>query len=105
MSRRDHQYFIFESAHGFCGIAWNAAGITRFQLPARTAEATERNILRRLAGAQTGAPTPQLLQTIAAARRYFEGEKLDFSDVQLDLGEQTGFFREISDAARRVGWG
>ena len=28
-----HSYAIFETAGGFCGIAWNARGVTRFQLP------------------------------------------------------------------------
>jgi hypothetical protein len=27
-----HSYLIFETAAGFCGVAWNSAGITRFQL-------------------------------------------------------------------------
>jgi methylated-DNA-[protein]-cysteine S-methyltransferase len=27
---------IFETAGGFCGIAWNDVGIRRFQLPARS---------------------------------------------------------------------
>jgi methylated-DNA-[protein]-cysteine S-methyltransferase len=46
MSQATHHYHVFETASGFCGIAWNGAGITRFQLPARTAEATERNLRR-----------------------------------------------------------
>ena len=32
MSRTAHHYLIFETADGFCGIAWNSMGITRFQL-------------------------------------------------------------------------
>jgi len=105
MNRSARHYLIFETAHGFCGIAWNTTGTIRFRLPARTAEATERSLLRRLAGAEPGAPTPEVIQTVAAARRYFDGEKMDFSDVQLDLDEQDEFFREIYGAARQVGWG
>jgi methylated-DNA-[protein]-cysteine S-methyltransferase len=30
-------YLIFETAAGFCGIAWSEAGVTRFQLPTRSA--------------------------------------------------------------------
>ena len=36
MGRMAHRYLIFETANGFCGIAWNDVGITRFQLPTRT---------------------------------------------------------------------
>lgn len=105
MDRTAHSYVIFETASGFCGIAWNSVGITRFQLPARSAEATERNLLRRLPGAAPGAPTPEVTEAIAAAKRYFEGEKVDFSGIRLDLGEQDRFFEQIYAAARRVPWG
>jgi methylated-DNA-[protein]-cysteine S-methyltransferase len=69
MIRTAHHWFIFETALGFCGITWNSEGIARFQLPARTAEATERNLQRRLTGAAPGAPPPGVIDTIAAARR------------------------------------
>jgi methylated-DNA-[protein]-cysteine S-methyltransferase len=101
----EQHYLIFETAGGFCGIAWNDVGITRFQLPARSAEATERHLLRKLTGAERGTPTPFVLEVVAAAKRYFDGEKVDFSDVRLDLDGQDGFFRQIYDAAREVGWG
>jgi methylated-DNA-[protein]-cysteine S-methyltransferase len=39
MGQAAHHYLIFETAGGFCGIAWNDAGITRFQLPTKSAEA------------------------------------------------------------------
>lgn len=105
MAQTTHHYLIFETAGGFCGIAWNGVGITRFQLPARSAEATERNMLRRLPDAEPGSPTPEVSEAVAAARRYFDGERIDFSTFRIDLGEQEDFFRQIYAAARRVGWG
>jgi alkylated DNA nucleotide flippase Atl1 len=44
-------------------------------------------------------------EAIAAVKRYFEGEEMDFSGVKLDLGGQDPFFERIYEAARRVGWG
>src|SRR6266851_1699526 len=105
MGRTAHHYLIFETASGFCGIAWSNVGITRFQLPTRSAEATERILRRRVPGAEPGAPTPEVVEAVAAVRRYFEGEETDFSGVKLDLGEQDAFFKQIYAAARRVGWG
>jgi methylated-DNA-[protein]-cysteine S-methyltransferase len=99
------EYLIFETAGGFCGIAWSNAGITRFQLPARSAEATERNLLRRLQGAQPGSPTKEVLEIVAAVQRYFEGEQVDFSDIRLVLDDQDDFFRRIYAATRQVVWG
>jgi hypothetical protein len=87
MGRADH-YLIFETAGGFCGIAWNSAGITRFQLPTKSATATERILRRQMPSAKPGAPTPEVAEAVAAVRRYFEGQETDFSIFKLDLGEQ-----------------
>lgn len=105
MGQAVHRYFIFETAGGFCGIAWNDAGITRFQLPTKSVEATERILLRRVPGAKPGAPTLEVAEAVAAAKRYFEGEEADFSGFRLDLGEQDPLFERIYAAARRIGWG
>lgn len=105
MGELQQQYRVFETASGFCAIAWNATGITRFQLPTHTAEATERNLRRRLPAATPGTPPPDVASVIAAAQRYFAGEPVDFSDVRLDLDGQDEFFQRIYAALRRVGWG
>jgi methylated-DNA-[protein]-cysteine S-methyltransferase len=105
MGQTAHRYFIFETASGFCGIAWNDVGITRFQLPTRSPEAAVRILLRRLPGAEPGAPTPEVVETMVAAKRYFAGEETDFSGVSLDLSDQDVFFKQIYAAARQVGWG
>jgi len=105
MDHAIHGYFVFETDNGFCAIAWNDAGITRFQLPTRNVESTERNLLRRLPSAQPGTPPAAVMEAIAAAKRYFQGEQVDFSDLQLDLQGQDDFFKRIYAAARRVAWG
>ena len=105
MGQAAHHYLIFDTAGGFCGIAWNDAGIRRFQLPTKSVEATERILLRHVPGAKPGAPTPEVAEAVAAVRRYFEGAETDFSSVKLDLGEQDPFFERVYAAARRVAWG
>jgi len=105
MNAKTHNYQVFESASGFCGIAWSDLGIRLLQLPSRSVEATERNLLRRLPGALPGAVPPRVLDAIADVRRYFGGEKIDFSGVELDLGEQSVFSRRCYGAARGVSWG
>jgi methylated-DNA-[protein]-cysteine S-methyltransferase len=105
MDRTTHHYLIFETASGFCGIAWNSVGITCLGLPTKSAAAAERALLRRAPGAEPGALTPAVAEAVAAVQRYFEGEETDFSGFDLDLGEQGAFFKQIYAAARRVGWG
>lgn len=98
-------YTVFETALGFAGIAWNDVGITRFQLPSASVEATTRNLLRRAPGAIAAEPPPYIADAVAAAKRYFAGERVDFSHVTLDLAGQDDLFREIYAAARRIGYG
>jgi hypothetical protein len=80
MGQAAHHYLIFETAGGFCGIAWNDAGITRFQLPTKSATATERMLLRQVPVAKPREPTPEVAEAVAsvgviskARRRIFPG--------------------------------
>ena len=100
-----HRYSIFETAAGFCGIAWNDVGIIRFQLPTKSAEATERLMRHRLPSAEASAPPLMVAEAVAAAQRYFAGEEVDYSGFVLDLDGQLPFFKQIYAATRRVGWG
>jgi methylated-DNA-[protein]-cysteine S-methyltransferase len=100
-----HRYHLFAIADGFCAIAWNDLGITRFQLPARSADETRQNLLKRLPNAEAAAPDVEVREVVAAATRYFAGEQTDFSSFRLDLAQQDDFFRRVYDAARRIGWG
>ena len=70
----------FRNRGGFCGIAWNDAGITRFQLPTKSATATERMLLRQVPVAKPREPTPEVAEAVAsvgviskARRRIFPG--------------------------------
>jgi methylated-DNA-[protein]-cysteine S-methyltransferase len=105
MNRAAQHYQVFETAFGFCAIAWSDSGVTRFLLPTKSAEAADRLMRRRAKEAEPGSSPPGIAEVVAAARRYFTGEETDFGDVRLDLDGQDAFFRRIYDAARRVGWG
>jgi methylated-DNA-[protein]-cysteine S-methyltransferase len=105
MSATARRYLVFETAAGFCGIAWSGKGIARFQLPAKSAAAAERLLLRRLPGAEPGAPTPEVAEVVAAVARYFEGLETDFSGIRLDLDGQDPFFTQVYSALRQVCWG
>ncbi len=96
---------VFETAGGFCAIAWSAGGITRFQLPTSSAAETERLLLRRLPHSHAAPPPPAIADAIVRVRHYFAGEAIDFSSLVLDLDEQDSFFKDIYAAARRIGWG
>lgn len=105
MSEGAQHYHVFETAMGFCAIAWSDAGVARFQLPTKGAEAADRLMRRRALGAEAGAPPGEVAAVVEAAKRYFAGKEMDFSQVRLDLAGEDAFFAQIYAALRRVGWG
>jgi methylated-DNA-[protein]-cysteine S-methyltransferase len=105
MTEALHQYAVFETEAGFCAIGWTASGIARFQLPDGGPQAAERNMLRRFPSARPGTPPAPVAAVIAAARRYFAGEAVEFGDITLDLDGQDEFFRRVYGALRTVGYG
>ncbi|MGV3553487.1 methylated-DNA--[protein]-cysteine S-methyltransferase [Rhizobium sp.] len=105
MNRSSRYYEIFETAAGWCGIAWNNAGVVRFTLPTSSAESANQLLLRRVPEAGRADPPADIRETITAAQRYFAGEEMDFSHVRLDLGQQDAFFSKVYDRVRRLGWG
>ena len=50
-------------------------------------------------------PPPPIAEAVDAAKRYFAGEKVEFSDITLDLAGLDDFTCEIYAAARRIGYG
>jgi methylated-DNA-[protein]-cysteine S-methyltransferase len=98
-------YHLFETAHGIAAVAWNAAGISAFRLPAATAEETQRSLLRRQPDAVKAEPPEMVVDVIRSATLYFEGERIEFADVPLDLGPQEPLFAKIYDQVRRLDWG
>ena len=105
MSKDMLRYHVFETAMGFCAIAWSDAGVARFQLPTKSAEAAEQLMKRRAPEAEPGAPPDEIGAIVAGAKRYFAGEEIDFSHVRLDLDVADPLFARIYAAARGVGWG
>ena len=98
-------YLVFETAGGHCAIAWNAAGVVRFQLPGQDAETTRRLLLRRLPPAERAEPPPAIAAAVSTIDRYFSGEEVDFTGVPVDISGQPLFFKAIYDAVRQVRWG
>lgn len=99
------RYALVETAHGNAAIGWTAQGICSFRLPAPTAEASRRAIVRALPDAVECAPPENVAQVVAATQRYFRGERVDFVDVPLDLGRPDDFVAEIYGFIRSLGWG
>ena len=99
------RYATFETARGFCAIAWSEFGISGFRLPAESAQDTLRAMLRRHPTGVEAEPRADIGRLIERVQTYFAGNIVDFSDLLLDLSGQTDLYRRIYDATRRLGWG
>jgi methylated-DNA-[protein]-cysteine S-methyltransferase len=100
-----HGYTICETRNGHVALAWTARGVSSLRLPSATAQAAEASVLRRLPDAQRAAPPPAIAGLIADIIRYFEGEKIDFAAVPVELGAQSDFFTGVYAHIRKLGWG
>lgn len=100
-----NQYQLFETAAGVAAIGWTNRGVMIFRLPGPTTSEAERAVLRRLPHAVRADPPAETGAVIDAAIRYFRGERIEFFDVAIDLGEQPAFFAKVYALVRRLGWG
>ena len=100
-----NHYHLFETAHGVAAIGWNARGISAFRLPAEKGEETRRSLLRRLPGSVEADPPPAIARVVEDAKRYFAGEAIDFSGIEVDLGDQDPLFVRIYALVRKLGPG
>ena len=99
-------YCVFKSAIGTCGLAWSEAGLTRFQLPEASPEATERRLRGGTDGpTQQPPPPPAIARAISDLQRYFAGEKVDFTCIDVDLTGVPPFYVRVYAIARGIGWG
>lgn len=101
----NYGYIVFPTALGHCGLAWAGRGIARLQLPSPDAGETEKLLQKRLPSACIAVPETRTREVIAMITRYFGGEQIDFTTVELDLAGQERFFLDVYAVARQIGWG
>src|ERR1051325_7318849 len=78
------RYCVFETAIGFCGVAWSDAGITRVLMLESSHATAERRLADRSAGTRSDEPPAPIAQVIAEIQRYARGERVDFSPAAVD---------------------
>ena len=100
-----HEYTIFDTKNGFAALAWNENGVSSLRLPASSEARAEASVLRRFPQARRTTPSTQMASLISEIKRYFDGEKVDFSAVPVDMGSQDPFFARVYAEVRKLGWG
>ncbi len=99
-------HFVFPTALGPCGLAWNDAGLTAFVLPGRSEEETAAWLARQ-AGATSAAVAPDtaspwVRDLVARVQRHLAGELQDFSGVPLDARRVSAVAWRVYSAARAI---
>lgn len=92
-------FALFDTAIGWCGIAWSARGVTRFALPEANPEVTRARLARDAPEAE---PPPEITAAIALVTRHVAGEPADLEAITVDLDGVPDFHREVYAALRRV---
>ena len=87
---------LFPTAFGTCGIAWDEAGVTGFQLPDSDVEDTERHLAKKAHSKPADEPRPEWLRRlIERVQAHLEGRVQDFSDTPLDWSRVSDFQKAV----------
>jgi methylated-DNA-[protein]-cysteine S-methyltransferase len=98
-------YTLFDTAAGICALAWNDRGLTYAELPGSSRAGIEARIRRRSGAERCDRPPSPIESLIADVQRYFAGEAVDFSTVEVDLSALSEFQQRLYRSLRAVGWG
>ena len=103
--RAKSAFSVVSTAKGYCAFAWHAGGITCFQLPVPTPAEAQAQLRRKRPEAEAMEPDAERNNVAERVKAYFEGERVDFSEVRLVFEAQTAFFTRVYEAVRRLPWG
>jgi methylated-DNA-[protein]-cysteine S-methyltransferase len=93
---------VFDTAIGAVGLLWTDDGISDVVMAERDAEATRARLRRHAPTAAEQAPTPEVGAAITRIIAHLDGELDPLRDIEIDLGEASGFRRGVYDIARSV---
>lgn len=103
--RAEARFHLFDTAIGPCGLAWTSAGLVQVQLPEASEVATETRLGQIASASWSDALPPVISDCEARIRAYFNGVKISFSDIALDLSRANGFTTRVYLEVRKVAWG
>jgi methylated-DNA-[protein]-cysteine S-methyltransferase len=97
-----HEFALFDTTIGCCGINWSERGVAAVQFPEADARKTRDRLLRRFPEAREAKPTPEMQRVIDGIVALLRGEPRDLTDVAIDDAEFPEFNRRVYAIARRI---
>ena len=97
-------FALFETAIGFCGIAWNQgdAGLAGVFLPEDSQQATRTRMQGRFQGVAEQEPPPAVQSIMTRVVALLEGKHDDMADVALDMTGLPPFNRKVYEVTRAI---
>ena len=95
-------FALFDTALGACGIVWRGGEILGVVLPEADAAKTRERLGKRFSEAEEAAPPAEIGRVIAAIVALLAGDKIDLSEIALDLGSVPEFDRRVYEIARTI---
>jgi methylated-DNA-[protein]-cysteine S-methyltransferase len=98
-----HNFTLFDTPIGRCAIVWGERGIVGLFLPESDQQKTRRRLGRRFPDAiEIAAPPNDIHRAIGRIATLLAGEKIDLSDIALDLERVGEFERKVYEIARKI---
>jgi len=97
-----HQFAMFATAIGCCGIVWGPRGVVAVQLPMSSEAKTRQRLHQRYGDIAETSPPASVQHAIDGMIELLEGKPMDLSDVALDLSDVPEFNRQVYDIARTI---
>ena len=97
-----HEYSIFDTSVGRCGIAWGRAGIVGVRLPEAREIETRRRLLLQFPEARETKPPEDVDQAIEGIVALLRGEACDLTDAPLDMAGVPPFHRRVYETIRLI---
>ena len=105
MNAQAPHHYLFDTAIGECGVAWNARGLVGVQLPEKDRGQTELRLAVKCGSTHAADVPPWVQSVISDIQRYLAGQPVDFSAVAVDLGGIDEFRQKLYAALRDIGPG
>ncbi len=93
---------LFPTDFGVCGLAWNDAGLSAFQLPEAMESSTAQSLRAKSKGETTVAPPAWVQKVIERVQKHLSGHLDDFADVPIDWSQVSDFQRAVYEQALTI---
>ena len=94
---------FFDTAIGWCGLAWDGNNILGFQLPEATKELTEKKMRGQYPNLVGDAVPSRLIANLCRdVLSHVEGRAQDFSAISIDISTLTPFSKRVYEFTRAI---